>query len=74
LEVRLREKGRVTIPATLRRDLGLIEGESLELTAKDGSLVLRPKKLTTAAQIRGIMGPAKVALEDVESALGKDTS
>ena len=73
MEVRLREKGRVTIPAALRRDLGLIEGESLELTAKDGSLVLRPKKLTTASQIRGIVGPMKVTLEDVELALGKET-
>jgi AbrB family looped-hinge helix DNA binding protein len=74
LEVRLREKGRVTIPATLRRDLGLVEGESLELTAKDGSLVIKPKKLTTVAQIKGIAGHKKVKLEDVESALGKDTS
>jgi len=74
LEVKLREKGRITIPAKLRRDLGLIEGEGLELMAKDGSLVLRPKRLTTAAQVRGILGPEKVRLEDVESALGEDTS
>ena len=74
MEVRLREKGRVTIPSTLRRDLGLVEGESLELTAKDGSLIIRPRKHTTVAQIRGIAGHGKVKLEDVESALGKDAS
>jgi AbrB family looped-hinge helix DNA binding protein len=74
LEVTLREKGRLTIPAAVRRDLGMFEGEKLELQAKNGALVLRKKNVVTSDQLKGIMGRGHVEIEEIEDAIGRDLS
>ncbi len=51
----MEEKGRITIPARIRRDLGIVKGE----------------KLVSVSDIKGIIGPARVKLEDLEDAPGK---
>ena len=38
--VRIREKGQVTLPLEVRRQLGLREGDLLEAAVKDGRIVL----------------------------------
>ena len=38
--VRVREKGQVTLPLEVRRQLGLREGDLLEASVKDGQIVL----------------------------------
>jgi len=70
----LREKGRITIPASIRKALGLSEGDQLQLSAEGGAVVLRPKRVVTADDIRGLIGPVKVEIEEVEEALGRDLS
>ncbi len=72
LEVVLREKGRITIPQSVRRDLGISEGEKLELQAKKGMLILKRKKIVTADDIKGILGRGRVRIEEIEDALGRD--
>ena len=74
MEVTLREKGRVTIPASLRRDLGMFEGEKLELSAKNGALIMRKKNVVTSEQIKGIMGRGRVEIEEIEDAIGREAT
>lgn len=70
----LREKGRITIPASIRKALGLREGDRLQLSVDQGAIILKPERVVTAREIKGIIGPAKVKIEEVEEALGRDLS
>jgi AbrB family looped-hinge helix DNA binding protein len=72
LEAEVEDRGRVTIPASLRRDLGITKGDKLEITSKDGAIVLKRKGTITVSEIRGIIGPFKVNLEEIEEAPGKE--
>jgi AbrB family looped-hinge helix DNA binding protein len=74
MHVKLRDKGRITIPASIRKALGLRQGDQLQLSVERGAIVLRPERVVTAEDIKGIIGPAKVEIEEVEEALGRDLS
>jgi len=74
MEVALREKGRIIIPASIRKALGLREGDHLQLSVKGGAIILKLKRVVTSDDIKGIIGPAEVDLEEVENALGRDLS
>ncbi len=69
--VRVGEKGRITIPASVRKALGLREGDPLILYIRRGEIVLRPERAVTSEEIKGIIGPLKVDLDEVEDALGR---
>ncbi|RLG93418.1 AbrB family transcriptional regulator [Candidatus Bathyarchaeota archaeon] len=69
--VLLREKGRITIPASIRKALGLREGDRLHLSVEKGAIILKPERIVTAREIKGIIGPAEVKIEEVEEALGR---
>ena len=43
--VRIKTKGQVTIPAELRRDLSLEEGDLLEAVVERGGILLKPKTI-----------------------------
>ena len=72
--VSLREKGRITIPVSIRRALGLRVGDRLDLSVKDGTIILKPVDTVKAEDIKGIIGPFKVEIEEVEEAFGRDLS
>jgi AbrB family looped-hinge helix DNA binding protein len=72
LEAEVEDRGRVTIPANLRRDLGITKGEKLEITSKDGAIILKRKTVVSVSDLRGIIGPFKVDVEDIEEAPGKE--
>lgn len=72
--ISLREKGRITIPASIRKALGLRVGDRLRLSVEDGAIILKPVDAVRAEDIRGIIGPFKVEIEEVEEALGGDLS
>lgn len=72
--VLVREKGRITIPASVRSALGLRVGDKLILSIERGAIVLRPEKVVRIDELRGVIGPLKVNIEDVEKALGRDIS
>jgi AbrB family looped-hinge helix DNA binding protein len=72
LEAEVEAKGRITIPARLRRDLGIVKGEKLEISSKEGAIILKRKKQMSVSDMKGILGRSTVKLEDVEDALGKE--
>jgi AbrB family looped-hinge helix DNA binding protein len=43
-QVRIKQKGQVTIPAALRKQMGMKEGDWLEALIRDGNIVLVPKQ------------------------------
>ncbi|MFC1521426.1 AbrB/MazE/SpoVT family DNA-binding domain-containing protein [Elusimicrobiota bacterium] len=50
--VRLREKGQVTLPKTLRKNLGLGTSETLTAYGMGQAIILTPKRLTRASLSR----------------------
>jgi len=47
---RIRPKGQLTLPDSIRRLARLEEGDYLEVAVEDGAIVMRPKKLIDADQ------------------------
>ena len=47
---RIRPKGQLTLPDSIRRLARLEEGDYLEVEVEDGAIVMRPKKLIDADQ------------------------
>ncbi|MDK2464061.1 MAG: AbrB/MazE/SpoVT family DNA-binding domain-containing protein [Candidatus Korarchaeota archaeon] len=68
-EVRLERKGRILIPARVRRLLGLREGSILILRVRGDSLILAPKRRVTVDDLYGLAGGEEVEIEEVESSL-----
>jgi AbrB family looped-hinge helix DNA binding protein len=48
--MRVRPKGQVTLPDSIRRQAHLEEGDYLEVAVEEGAIVMRPKKLIDADQ------------------------
>jgi AbrB family looped-hinge helix DNA binding protein len=71
MEVIVRDKGRLTLPMSVRRALGIEEGNSLELEVKGSEVVLRPKDRVRVREARGI-AKHRVKLEEIEEALGHE--
>jgi len=71
LEVVLRERGRITLPASIRRALGLRAGDELEVSIERGGIILRPKRRVSFEDLKGVLGPMEVELEEVEEAVGR---
>lgn len=72
LEAEVEEKGRITIPAQIRRNLGIARGDKLDITTKDGALILKRKGIVTVSDIQGIAGKHRVKLEDIDNAMGRE--
>ncbi len=68
-EVGLERKGRILIPARVRRLLGLREGSMLTLRVEGDSLILVPKRRATVDSLYGLAGGEEVEIEEVESSL-----
>jgi AbrB family looped-hinge helix DNA binding protein len=47
---RVRPKGQLTLPDSIRRQVRLEEGDYLEIAVEEGAIVMRPKKLIDADQ------------------------
>lgn len=63
--VAVKSKGRVTIPADLRKRMGLREGDVMEATlVEDGLLLRRGDGAAAAARIRSIFARADTPPED----------
>ena len=48
--MRIRPKGQLTLPDSIRRQVHLEEGDYLEVAVEEGAIVMRPKKLIDADQ------------------------
>lgn len=56
-------KGRIVIPAVLRRKLGLEEGSQLVAMAEGGGVVLLPRE-EVKARLRGMLAGVNVSMAD----------
>ena len=63
-KVRLNYDGWLTLPAAIRRALGMDTGDQLDVEVVDGRIVLRPLKVSTAAEVP----PPAVELEPTVTA------
>ncbi len=77
--VRIKEKYQVTIPAALRRQLSLHQGDYLEVSLSGDGIVLRPQQQADALPRRsGIVDflmtprPASREREDIDATLSAD--
>jgi AbrB family looped-hinge helix DNA binding protein len=63
--------GQITLPATIRKKLGIAEGDLVEMAVKDGKVILSPKKLIDSSQFRALAGEwreaEKEANEDIKA-------
>ena len=56
-------KGRIVIPAVLRRKLGIEEGSQLVAMAEGGGVVLLPRE-EVKARLRGMLAGVNVSMAD----------
>jgi hypothetical protein len=49
-----------------------VKGEKLDISSKNGAIILKRKKIVGVSDIRGIIGRGKVTLQDIEDTLGKE--
>jgi len=71
VEIRIGNKGRITLPLKLRTLLGIREGDSLVIEVAGRGILLKPKGVSIeetwgAAQIH------KVEIEEIEEAPGRE--
>ncbi len=70
MEVRLGEKGRIVIPAPIRRSMGLQPGDKLTVEALKGEIKLKLSASLRAKDLRGVAMIESVDLEEIEEAAG----
>lgn len=71
MEIRIRDKGRITLPREIRKVLGVRESDTVLLEIEGSKVVLKPKNIVSVREVKGI-AKHKVKLEEVEEALGRD--
>ena len=66
------DKGRVVIPAEVRKRLGIRPGTELEVDVRDGGILMRPRRKVMAKDLLGAAGREPVDLEEIEGSLAKE--
>lgn len=66
------DKGRVVIPAEVRRRLGIKAGTKLEVDVKDGGILMKPQRKVSAKNLLGVAGKERVKLKEVEDSLSDE--
>ncbi|MEM3623344.1 MAG: AbrB/MazE/SpoVT family DNA-binding domain-containing protein [Candidatus Bathyarchaeia archaeon] len=71
MEIKIGNKGRITLPLKIRMMLGIKEGDSLTLEVTSRGILLKPKG-PSVKETWGIAKIEKVEIEEIEEALGKE--
>lgn len=71
MEIIIRDKGRITLPLSIRKTLGIKEKDSIIIEVKGNEVILKPKRSVMIKDVKGIAKVGKVELEEVEEALGR---
>ncbi len=70
MEVELKEKGRIVIPARIRKSLGLQPGDKLKVEVLRGEIKFKPSVIVRAKDLRGVAKIENVDLQEIEEATG----
>lgn len=49
--IQIREKGQITIPSSIRKELGIRKGDYLEIVKEDDKIVITPKILVDKVSV-----------------------
>jgi AbrB family looped-hinge helix DNA binding protein len=71
METVVSSKGQVVIPSALRRKYDIKKGTKVEVTDRDGRIVLEPVNRGTIRRLRGILKGTR-ALEDLMADRARD--
>lgn len=71
MEIKIGNKGRITLPLKLRLLLGIKEGDSLTIEVSGDAILLKPKG-ATVTETWGSAQVGKVEIEEIEEALGRE--
>lgn len=71
MEIKVRDKGRITLPLEIRKAMGIREKDSILLEVRGKEIVLKPKRSVDVRDVKGIAKIGKVDLEEIEEALGR---
>jgi len=70
MEVRIGNRGRITLPLKLRKLLGLRDGDSLIVEAVGKGILLKLKG-PSSKELWGVARLEKVEIEEIEGSLGR---
>lgn len=71
---KLTSQGQISVPAEIRRKLGLVPGSVIEWIDEDGKVVVRPAGQFTSEDIHNAVfpkGAARVSVASMKSSIGK---
>jgi len=71
MEIKVGNKGRITLPAKLRELLGIKEGDILTVEISGEAILLKPKGLTVE-ETWGLIKVGKIKIEEIEEAPGRE--
>jgi len=71
MEIKIGNKGRITLPHKLRLLLGIREGDSLTIEVSGSAILLKPKG-TSVRDAWGSAQVGKVEIEEIEEAAGRE--
>jgi len=71
MEIKIGDKGRMTLPLKMQTLLGIREGDVLEVKVCGKSIVLVPRG-KGVEETRGIAKVGKVKIEEIEEAAGRE--
>ena len=71
-KVVVERRGRIVVPSSIRKVLGIREGMVLEADLKDGKIILKPVRKISAKDLLGVGGRESVGIEEIEESLGDE--
>jgi len=71
-KVVVERRGRIVVPSSIRKVLGIREGMVLEADLKDGKIILKPVRKISAKDLLGVGGRERVDVEEIEESLGDE--
>jgi len=68
-KVVLDNRGRITIPSEIRKELRLKKGTTLLVEVREKMIILKPLRKISAKDLLGIAGEEEVSIEEIEKSL-----
>jgi AbrB family looped-hinge helix DNA binding protein len=72
MEIKIGDKGRITLPFKIRALLGLREGDSLTVEVTSRGILLKPRG-PSSKELWGAAKVGRVKIEEIEETLGRES-